>query len=143
LWPVWQWCTICLCYRAPETTRTKHQINCTTVTWDWKRHVWNYVVLKKISFSPYDEYLNFTKCALYIYEVRLWNHCYSGKAITITCSECAFLDLGIQHAMHMHHIVCNIFPHCIINSMIFWWGWRSYWTQNMFWFSLQFVSESV
>jgi len=23
-----------ICYKAPETTHTKHHINCTTVTWD-------------------------------------------------------------------------------------------------------------
>jgi len=39
------------------------------------------------------------------YEVRSFNRCCSGKAISITYSECVFLALGIQHAMHMHHIV--------------------------------------
>jgi hypothetical protein len=36
----------------------------------------------------------------------LWcNHCCSGKAMGITYSECASLALGIQHAMHVRHVV--------------------------------------
>jgi hypothetical protein len=38
-------------------------------------------------------------------EGRLRNHCWSGEAISITYSECAFLALGIQPAMRMRHIV--------------------------------------
>ena len=33
------------------------------------------------------------------------NHSCSGKAIGITYSECAFVALGIQHAMRMRHLV--------------------------------------
>jgi len=35
--------------------------------------------------------------------------------------------------------LCNIFPHYVINGMIF---EKSYWTQNVFWFSLQLLSET-
>jgi hypothetical protein len=37
-------------------------------------------------------------------EARSCNHCCSGKAISITYSECVFVALDIQHAMHMRHL---------------------------------------
>ena len=48
------------------------------------------------------------------------------KSNNITCSECVFLALGIQHAERMRRIVCrlwpvqlyNIFLHCLINGTI-------------------------
>jgi len=49
-----------------------------------------------------------TKQTVYVernIEECLCNHCYSGTAISITYSECMFVALGIQHAMHMCHIV--------------------------------------
>jgi len=36
---------------------------------------------------------------------RSYNHCYSGKEITITYSECVSVALGIQHEMRVCHIV--------------------------------------
>jgi hypothetical protein len=33
------------------------------------------------------------------------SHCYSGKAKSMTYSECASVALGIQHTMHVRHIV--------------------------------------
>jgi hypothetical protein len=42
-------------------------------------------------------------------EGRLRNQSYSGKAISITYSECAILALGIQNAVRMRHIViCDV-----------------------------------
>ena len=33
------------------------------------------------------------------------NHCCSGRAVSITHSECMFVALCIQHAMRMRHVV--------------------------------------
>ena len=47
------------------------------------------------------------------------------KAISITCSVCVFVDLGIQHAMHIPHYhlwpawLYNIFPLYLIQGKIF------------------------
>ena len=43
-------------------------------------------------------------------DVRSCNHCCSGKAISITYSECAFLALGTQKAMRMCHTVIYGLP---------------------------------
>ena len=48
------------------------------------------------------------------------NHCYSGKAIRITYSQCVFVSLGIQQSMRMRHIIIcglhgsTIFFHIIV-----------------------------
>ena len=52
-------------------------------------------------------------------EERLCNHCCSGRAISITYSECVFVALAIQHALGICHIVISslpisIFPHYLI-----------------------------
>jgi hypothetical protein len=39
------------------------------------------------------------------HEARSWNHCCSGKAISITYSQRVFAALGTQHAERMCHIV--------------------------------------
>jgi hypothetical protein len=38
-------------------------------------------------------------------EERSLNHCCSGKAISITYSECVFVALGTQQAMRMRRII--------------------------------------
>ena len=40
-------------------------------------------------------------------EVRSCNHCYRGKAITITYSECESVALVIQHAKRMRRIILS------------------------------------
>jgi hypothetical protein len=37
--------------------------------------------------------------------VRSYNHCYAGKAVSITYYEYAFLALGILYAMRMRQVV--------------------------------------
>ena len=53
---------------------------------------------------------HFTRQAMYVQlntEVRSCKHCHSGKAISIIYSDCVFLDLGIQHATHIRHIILS------------------------------------
>jgi hypothetical protein len=38
---------------------------------------------------------------------RSCNHCCSGKAVSIACSECVFVAFVIQHAMRMRHITLS------------------------------------
>jgi L,D-peptidoglycan transpeptidase YkuD (ErfK/YbiS/YcfS/YnhG family) len=53
------------------------------------------------------------------------NHCWSGKAISITYSEFVSVALGTQHAMRMRHIVIlrlpgsTVFFHILMNGRIF------------------------
>jgi len=66
---------------------------------------------------------------MYMYrntEARSYSHCCSGKAVSFTYSECVFVDLGVQHAMHTRHfVICDLprstifFPHCLLNGKIF------------------------
>jgi len=59
---------------------------------------------------------------MYVYriiQVRLCNHCWHWKEISITYTKCAFVALGIQHAMCMRHIVivaCQALRHLSILS---------------------------
>jgi len=94
---------------------------------------------------------HFTRQAMYVQlntEVRSCKHCHSGKAISIIYSDCVFLDLGIQHATHIRHIILSsvaclalqyfsTLPH---SGTIF---KKIYSTYNVcFQFSLQLLSET-
>jgi len=56
--------------------------------------------------------LNTARQAMYVLrntDARSFNHCCSGKAMRITYSDCVFVALVIQHAMHMRHIaICGL-----------------------------------
>ena len=59
-------------------------------------------------------------------QVPSHNHCFIGKAISITYSECVFVALGVEHAMRMRRVVLSlpvllyrVFPHYLINGTIF------------------------
>ena len=56
--------------------------------------------------------------------MRSCNHRYSGNATLITCSDCIYVALVIQHVTRVRHIVMwpaqlyNIFSPFLINGMI-------------------------
>jgi len=71
-------------------------------------------------------------------------HVYSGKANSVTYSDCVYLTLGIHHAMRMRHIViCGLsdsptLSH-IISKVARFSGEKSNWPWNVFWLSLYFL----
>jgi hypothetical protein len=60
-------------------------------------------------------------------KARSLSHCCSGKAISITYSECVSVVLVMQHAMHMRRIILllvpgwlnHVFPRYLIRDTIF------------------------
>ena len=76
------------------------------------------------------------------------NHICSGKAISITYSECVFVATFNQHAMRMRHIIlpsvtCPAVP-CFSTLSHKRHDFRKkiYWTQNVFCYSLHLVPET-
>ena len=74
------------------------------------------------------------------------SRCCSGKARSVTYSECLFVALVIQHAMRLrHNVTCGpsgftlFFPHYLINGNEFREKFLN--TKCVFWFSLQRLSE--
>jgi hypothetical protein len=53
-------------------------------------------------------------------EVRSCNHRCSGKATSITYSECVSIALGIEHAMRMRHIDIRGFRRSTVLFHIIW-----------------------
>ena len=62
-----------------------------------------------------------TRQAIYVQrniEALSCNHCWSGKAISITHSECEFVALGIQHAIRMRCIaICTFLGSTIFSKV--------------------------
>ena len=84
---------------------SKHILSCVTVWAVWRGLRGECVVTRQAG----DVYRNT--------EARSCNHCCSGKAVSVTYSECAFVALIIHHAKRMRHIVicdpsgCTVFFH--------------------------------
>jgi hypothetical protein len=84
------------------------------------------------------------------------NHCCSWKTMIVAYSRCVCvcLSLVIQHAKCTHHVIlpsvscsgcAKSFPRYLKPARFFFWGGgrKCYWTWNVFWFSLQLLSENV
>jgi hypothetical protein len=100
-----------------------------------------HILLSKQYWSPlYKD--NQCTCNLTLRRVRV-NNC-RGKAIIITYCECVFVAFYPVSNVHVPYCdlwplrLCNTFPHYLINGTT---SEKRYWTQNVFWFSPQLLSE--
>jgi hypothetical protein len=77
-------------------------------------------------------------------EAHSFNHCCSGKSISVIYSQCMFLALGIQDAIRVRHIVICVLSGTKIFFHIISWDFRKSLLniQRVFWFSLQILSET-
>jgi hypothetical protein len=60
-----------------------------------------------------------TKQTMYVFrniEVRSCEVYCSGKAVSVTNTECVFVELGTAHSMRLRHFVFCLLPHYVINS---------------------------
>ena len=68
------------------------------------------------------------------FETSLWNHCCSGKAMSITYPECVFAALGTQLAMRLSHtVICGVFGSKLFFNFFSYtarFSKENYWTWN-------------
>jgi len=109
--------------QSTKCATTLHDVSpvcysCTAHSHTWRQQVKNYLFFARI-----------TRQAMYVHrntEVRSCNHCYSGRAISITHSECVLLVSGIQHKMRMRHFaICVLFGSTTFSPIF---NKKSYWT---------------
>ena len=78
--------------------------------------MYNFSLLKSVAHKglKYVRMTNWILVLLYVFDAQKagndsCNHCSSGRAMSITYSDCSSVALGIQHSMRMRHIfICGL-----------------------------------